>query len=411
VRFSFLRRGAVAGAVVTLALVPALGVRVDLVGTATAQQPGVALPDRARLRSMASAPLRPRVHDEPPALPAELNPPDLTPRRPRLRVDGLTGDDAAARTLAQPGVAFATAYHTAPLPVGRDERATTLQVAFVDPDGFRLFTPRFTAEHEPAWLRLAQGEIALSHEAGQRLGVRPGQWIPVGDGRLMRVGAWLSTGRAQVGDAIVSGWAAGDLVPADSAKHLLVGLQRAGDTAVVAERIAAAGIGSPTVIPDIEPFRAWLIGDDPATVAAFEPFAFTSGRGGRIDIDPGWVQRNIVRAEVPLYGEVRCHRLLIEPLRAALNEVVAAGLAPALNVRDYGGCYLPRYIDWQEGRSLSMHAWGLAIDFNVSTNGLGRAPQLDLGVVEVFERHGFNWGGWWNRPDGMHFELGSLPAG
>ena len=55
-----------------------------------------------------------------------------------------------------------------------------------------------------------------------------------------------------------------------------------------------------------------------------------------------------------------------------------------------------------------MHSWGLAADFNVSTNGLGMKPKMDPRIVAVFDRWGFVWGGRWSRPDGMHFELGAL---
>jgi hypothetical protein len=52
-----------------------------------------------------------------------------------------------------------------------------------------------------------------------------------------------------------------------------------------------------------------------------------------------------------------------------------------------------------------MHAWGLAIDFNARDNGYGVIPKMDLRIVEIFEKWGFSWGGWWSVPDGMHFEL------
>ena len=39
------------------------------------------------------------------------------------------------------------------------------------------------------------------------------------------------------------------------------------------------------------------------------------------------------------------------------------------------------------------------------TGQFGPYPYSDLRIVEIFEHWGFEWGGHWKRPDGMHFEL------
>ena len=70
---------------------------------------------------------------------------------------------------------------------------------------------------------------------------------------------------------------------------------------------------------------------------------------------------------------------------------------------DNAGCYAPRRIptSW----TLSLHAWGLAVDLNASRNPQGQKPHQDLRLVHVMERHGFWWGGRWPTvPDGIHFE-------
>jgi hypothetical protein len=64
---------------------------------------------------------------------------------------------------------------------------------------------------------------------------------------------------------------------------------------------------------------------------------------------------------------------------------------------------------------LSMHAYGAAIDLNARfgdywlwANGKGGAltwkNRIPLEIVEVFERHGFIWGGKWYHFDTFHFE-------
>lgn len=63
----------------------------------------------------------------------------------------------------------------------------------------------------------------------------------------------------------------------------------------------------------------------------------------------------------------------------------------------------------------SMHAWGAAIDINTAyadywlwrRKGAAIPPyanRVPAGIVEVFERHGFIWGGRWAHFDTMHFE-------
>lgn len=59
------------------------------------------------------------------------------------------------------------------------------------------------------------------------------------------------------------------------------------------------------------------------------------------------------------------------------------------------------------GASLSMHAYGIAIDLNPAPNALGTRGVMPAWVVDAFEAHGFTWGGRWKgkRCDPMHFEL------
>jgi hypothetical protein len=59
----------------------------------------------------------------------------------------------------------------------------------------------------------------------------------------------------------------------------------------------------------------------------------------------------------------------------------------------------------------SAHAWGAAIDINTkfadywlwAKNG-GYRNRIPFDIVDIFERHGFIWGGKWGHFDTMHFE-------
>jgi hypothetical protein len=123
-----------------------------------------------------------------------------------------------------------------------------------------------------------------------------------------------------------------------------------------------------------------------------------------VRLDPRFVRRHIVTRRVPVLGAVTCHRRMIRSLRAALGELARRGLSRLVGRGDYAGCYAPRRI--QARGQLSLHAWGVAIDLNASSNPfMGRSRQ-DRRLVRTMRRHGFTWGGDWpTRPDPMHFEL------
>jgi hypothetical protein len=92
---------------------------------------------------------------------------------------------------------------------------------------------------------------------------------------------------------------------------------------------------------------------------------------------------------------------------AKLPERFRKFLAPS------GGTYYCRNIAGTE--RMSMHAFGAAIDISTATADYwrwnkpaeGRYPyrnQVPFEIVEIFERHGFIWGGKWYHYDTMHFE-------
>jgi hypothetical protein len=75
----------------------------------------------------------------------------------------------------------------------------------------------------------------------------------------------------------------------------------------------------------------------------------------------------------------------------------------------YGGCYCFRRA--RGLGTLSLHAWGAAIDLDPDNNALGKKWEKNKGmipveVVEIFKKRGAIWGGdWKSRPDPMHFQF------
>ena len=118
------------------------------------------------------------------------------------------------------------------------------------------------------------------------------------------------------------------------------------------------------------------------------------------------VPDDLNRALPTVPNRLYCNRDLIGPLERALRNVVERGLADQLKTWD--GCYNLRT---QRGASVqSLHSWGIAIDINAAWNQLGQKSSLTPEFVACFTDAGFDWGGWFKRPDAMHMQLAALPS-
>ena len=120
--------------------------------------------------------------------------------------------------------------------------------------------------------------------------------------------------------------------------------------------------------------------------------------------EPRWLERNI---RDPVGTDPRRRSRATAAVRAtrrALSRLERRGLSRVVDRADYAGCFAPRRIPGSG--SLSLHAWGLAIDINAAANPrLGQSRQ-DRRLVRAMEEAGFTWGGRWPTvPDPMHFEL------
>lgn len=124
----------------------------------------------------------------------------------------------------------------------------------------------------------------------------------------------------------------------------------------------------------------------------------------------------------PLYYEgkpvrsIRVHRLVAPHVKAALEEVLAHyGLQEIrrLGLDQYGGSY--HYRPTHSGKSLSMHAWGIALDFAPRSNGYAlKAPRATLSHPDcerwwqIWERHGAVSLGRQRNYDWMHLQFAAL---
>jgi hypothetical protein len=102
---------------------------------------------------------------------------------------------------------------------------------------------------------------------------------------------------------------------------------------------------------------------------------------------------------------IYCNRDLVEPLRQALTLVVQRGLSR--KIKSWDGCFNIR--QKRNGKGLSLHSWGLAVDINSRWNLMGQKSRQDPALVACFTESGFDWGGVWSPPDAMHFQLAKFP--
>ncbi len=164
--------------------------------------------------------------------------------------------------------------------------------------------------------------------------------------------------------------------------------------------------------------RSWDLRDPDLTLGMAQTkqklgeFAYRVNGNGSVTQDAAWRAANITSGSI---GQLKlytgCHKTVRIPLRAAMNELIAAGLEYTINyanANSAGGCYYPRFNRLTPNSRLgflSRHSWGQAIDTNTIGSCQGCAPpDMNCGTVRIFRKHGFAWGGNFLTPDGMHFE-------
>lgn len=103
-------------------------------------------------------------------------------------------------------------------------------------------------------------------------------------------------------------------------------------------------------------------------------------------------------------SKIYCNRDMVQPLSAAFENIIERGLTA--QVKTWDGCFNIR--KKRGAVSSSLHSWGIAIDINAAWNGFGKTPTMSAELVKCFTDAGFDWGGRWSKPDGMHFQLSKI---
>ena len=103
---------------------------------------------------------------------------------------------------------------------------------------------------------------------------------------------------------------------------------------------------------------------------------------------------------------IYCNRDLVKPLEQAFRNLIKT--KAVLELKTWDGCFNIRRK--RGAATASLHSWGVAIDVNAAWNKFGAPPMLSLAFVKCFTDAGFDWGGRWAKPDGMHFQLSRFPS-
>ena len=284
--------------------------------------------------------------------------------------------------------------------------AIPFEIAAVEPFEYARFVPR---RDRAAVRGLDGGEVLLaSTERGLR-GAGQGLRLDLGE-RTLRATGVVSDIATNGYEALIAGPPPSEWSRAD--RFLLAELRRPRDRTTVEralEDLMPAGHPLQTRAEGENPFLRYGDAVLPQLLVkeTFGEFAARPLPGGAIDIHDAWERRNVRTATVSILGEVRCHRVLFPQLREALLDVQRQGLAHT--VHQFAGCFSPRFINSDPEGRLSHHSWGIAIDINATENSYGTRANMDMRVVEIFDRWGFTWGGHWIVPDGMHFEWIKFP--
>lgn len=278
-----------------------------------------------------------------------------------------------------------------------------VSAAGVDPAVFRRFTPQNTAEVTGVWDNVAKGYLALSYDAAKRFGVGLGGKVTIG-GVPLDVGALADTGLPDL-DAIVSNDVAARLgLPPPNGLVLSGGKDDPTPLVLDVRKSVAKDARVDLLRAPAEHMSFFNVGDARRRLGSL---TYQVMPDGKVSVDPKWVSDNIVTQTVPIIGRMTCHKAMFPQLIKALTEIQAAGLADKIHPDQYEGCFYPKLIE--DSGDLSMHAWGLAFDLNVPTNQRLTHGDMDPGVVSIFKKWGFRWGGdWKDTPDPMHFELAAL---
>jgi len=279
--------------------------------------------------------------------------------------------------------------------------AYPVETMLLDPATFPAFVP---PELALLFADLAQDEAILGRSSATLRRLSAGGSLEFADGSRLVV-------RAVVDDAVIGGaelvvipsaWALAGvtkprhiLLTYDGARSVLESAIRALLPARKLARFLAPGEApilrfADAVLPQVQ------------IKLRFGEFSIRLSSGARVVRDEAWIEANLVTEKLPILGEARCHRVMMNAVRGALQQLLDAGLAHLVDPAAFRGCDNPRRI---RGKlALSRHAWGAAIDLDNGAAPLHVDHMTDPRFLTIMSRWGLTSGHTWLIPDPGHFE-------
>jgi hypothetical protein len=276
---------------------------------------------------------------------------------------------------------------------------------WVIPIEVTVFDPMELAAFDPAAAELlAQGLVLLSESSAEVRRIGVGGQIVLEHGVTLTVGGIVDDVLFGASEMVVA-VGTGAYIGVETPRYLLIRFVGGRGELEAAVRRA---------IPEETPLRIRGPGETPylrhgdavlpqaVVKSLFGEFAIRRTEGEIFEIDPEWQTANLVTADVPLLGQVTCHRAILPILGKVMADIEANHRSSLIDRSGFQGCFNPRFI--AGGVALSHHAWGIAVDVNHTGNEQGLSATIDPRLVESFKGQGFGWGGDWLLPDPAHFE-------
>ena len=149
----------------------------------------------------------------------------------------------------------------------------------------------------------------------------------------------------------------------------------------------------------------------------FGQFRYRELSGGSIEVDPNWIDQNIITITLPgLNRSVQVNQKAAPYFIRAFTYIkdgtamVNGKQVPLLSlINTMDGTWVTRHINWNPANGLSNHSWGTAIDINAANHFKYVMPAQELNDPnlilwkQAFQPAGFSWGNSYS--DSMHYEI------